>query len=175
VHGGRVGDSERYLTARACLALESDVTVTGTLGMRQTWDGNPIAPEPPYGASIIVYRVMAHGTEYLVLHRAQRGPDYEGDWAWTPPGGARYPGEAVEACAERELLQEAGLGALCRRIDDAASDWAIFLAEARDTSEVVLNDAEHDRFEWVTSAEALTRCRPGHAARGFELARRMVE
>jgi len=49
------------------------------------------------------------GWEYLPLHRAHRGAGYAGDWAWTPPSGARLPGEPVLAGALRELKEEAGI------------------------------------------------------------------
>ncbi len=68
-----------------------------------TWDGKPISPEPPFGASVVVYRRGAAGVEFLILHRAHSGPEFDGDWAWTPPSGARLPHEPILACAEREL------------------------------------------------------------------------
>ena len=35
--------------------------------------------------------------EFLLLHRvAPGGPDYEGEWAWTPPAGARQPREDLK-------------------------------------------------------------------------------
>ena len=58
-----------------------------------TWDGLPVAREKPYGASILVWRRAGAGREWLVLHRAHHGRDYAGDWGWTPPAGARLPGE----------------------------------------------------------------------------------
>ena len=77
------------------------VTAAAILGRvaatpRFTWDGVPIAPDEPHGAAILARRPADGGLhEYLVLHRAHRGPDYEGDWAWTPPSGSRQPGEPV--------------------------------------------------------------------------------
>lgn len=85
--------------------------------METTWDGKPISPDPPYGASIIVYRPSAKGRRFLILHRAHRGPAYEGEWAWTPPSGARYPGEPVEQCAQRELAEETGLRLSLQRVE----------------------------------------------------------
>lgn len=74
-----------------------------------THDGQPIAPDPPFGASIIVYRRTADQVEFLILHRAHHGIAYEGDWAWPPPAGARWPGEPPNEAAQRELKEETGL------------------------------------------------------------------
>ncbi len=133
-----------------------------------TWDGQPRAAEPPFGAAVIVYRRCTAGREFLLLHRSHAGPDYEGDWAWTPPSGARLPGEAIEACAQRELLEEAGLAVPARALPNAAPDWMIFEAEVGEDVQVVLGDVEHDRFEWVSLAEALRRCVPAKVAEAFQ-------
>ena len=74
-----------------------------------THDGQPITPDPPFGASIIVYRRTGDQVEFLILHRAHHGIAYEGDWAWTPPAGARWPGEPPDEGAQRELKEETGL------------------------------------------------------------------
>jgi NUDIX domain len=103
------------------------------------------------------------GWEYLLLHRAYRGPVYAGDWAWTPPSGARLPGEPVLAGALRELKEEAGLSCAEPVPVDLSGPWAIFLAEVPARTQVRL-DAEHDGFGWVPEAEALTRCRPASVA-----------
>lgn len=112
--------------------------------------------------------------EFLILHRAHQGSDFEGEWAWTPPAGARQPGETTEECARRELYEEAGLAAELRRADDGKSDWAIFYAEVAPQTEVVLHDREHDRYEWVSLKEALSRCRPDQVAHGIERAARAI-
>ena len=61
-----------------------------------TWDSKSVSNEPPFGASIIVYRISASSLEFLILHRAHKGVDFEGDWAWTPPAGARFPKENMK-------------------------------------------------------------------------------
>jgi hypothetical protein len=128
-----------------------------------TWDGKPIAAEPPFGATVVVYRFHSGRVEFLLLHRSHEGADHEGDWAWTPPAGARQPDERVEECAARELHEEAGLTAQLElvRLD---GDWALFSAEADSDARVVLHDTEHDRFEWVPIDVARVRCRPQRVA-----------
>ncbi|HEY8552705.1 MAG TPA: NUDIX domain-containing protein [Thermaerobacter sp.] len=138
-----------------------------------TWDGLPVSPEPPFGATVVVYRCGAV-QEFLLLHRAHRGPDFEGDWAWGPPAGARLPGEAVFACACRELAEETGL-----RLHPVAVDawddpgWAVFMAQAPAGARVRLSP-EHDRFVWVRLEEAVARCRPRLVARQLEVAAREI-
>jgi 8-oxo-dGTP pyrophosphatase MutT (NUDIX family) len=124
-----------------------------------TWDGLPVSRERPYGVSVVVWRDDDGERQWLLLHRAHEGPDYEGDWAWTPPSGARLPGEDVDACARRELLEETGLSLAVERTDAVNDDWAVYTAHAPADAEIVL-DAEHDRFEWVRLPAAIARCRP---------------
>jgi 8-oxo-dGTP pyrophosphatase MutT (NUDIX family) len=129
--------------------------------MRTTWDGLPVSAEHPFGVTVVVYRRGAAGLEVLVLHRAHHGPAYEGDWAWTPPAGSRFPGEPVAACARRELHEEAGLALEVRPTDCGTADWAVYVAEAPPGAAVSLaHDPEHDRFEWLPPAAAIARCRP---------------
>ncbi len=144
--------------------------------MRYTYDGVPIAPDPPYGAAIIVRRPARDGcgdpaVEYLVLHRAHHGPGYAGDWAWTPPSGSRQPGEPVLAAALRELYEETGLTATETdlRALDLSGRWVRFgLDVPAGTSARV--DPEHDRLEWLPLDEAMARCQPATVADGLRLA-----
>ncbi|MDP8943747.1 MAG: NUDIX domain-containing protein [Actinomycetota bacterium] len=127
---------------------------------RTTWDGQPITDEQPHGASVVVWRDRAAAREWLVLHRRHAGPpDHEGDWAWTPPSGARLPGEPIERCARRELLEETGLALHCLPTECGSEEWAVFAARAPAGAQVVLS-AEHDRFLWLPLAAAVERCRP---------------
>ncbi len=142
--------------------------------LRYTYDGVPITPEPPYGAAIIVRRPAPDGDhegEYLVLHRAQHGPDYAGDWAWTPPSGSRQPGEAVLGAALRELAEEASIVApeTDLRALDLSGAWVRFGLDvpAGATARV---DPEHDRLDWLPLDEAIARCRPATVADGLRLA-----
>ena len=125
---------------------------------RTTYDGEPIAEEPPFGATVVVWRRVGAAVELLVLHRAHEGPEYEGDWAWTPPAGARKPREDLHGCALRELKEETGLEIPIRRTP-LAGDWPAYEGEVAADAAIVL-DAEHDRFAWVDAGEALARCRP---------------
>jgi 8-oxo-dGTP pyrophosphatase MutT (NUDIX family) len=133
--------------------------------MTTTYDGLPVAAEPPYGATVIVHRRGPKGLELLILRRAHIGPDAAsepssaGDWTWTPPAGARLPSEPVGLCAQRELLEETGL-VLPLRLTEAGSDhWRVFTAQARPDARVVLSE-EHLTYAWVGLDVALARCRP---------------
>jgi lipopolysaccharide/colanic/teichoic acid biosynthesis glycosyltransferase/8-oxo-dGTP pyrophosphatase MutT (NUDIX family) len=160
--------------ARALVASRGNVkargrpTPAGAWALNHTWDGQPISAERPRGAMIVVYRRTAAGLEFLLLHRAHHGPAFAGDWAWSPPSGARRPGESLEACAVSELAEEAGLRLLLRETAYGGDEWATFAAEAGPGVAVRL-DAEHDRFEWLPTAEALARCRPEQVARPISL------
>ena len=149
------------------LVLGRDLVLLALLGVLvapdwRTWDDVPRAREAPFGATVAVRR----GEEWLVLHRAHEGPDYEGDWAWTPPSGARLPGETVEECAARELREEAGLELPLVRVDSPNTDWGLFVAEAPLGADVVLDD-EHDAYRWLPLSEAAALCRPGPVATGL--------
>jgi len=133
-----------------------------------------MSPDPPFGTSIIVYRRAQQGIKFLILHRAQDGPAQEGDWAWTPPSGARLPNEPVDECARRELQEETGLTLPIHATGRGLEIWAIYHAEAS-ADQIVTLDAEHDRHEWVTLDEALTRCHPAAVAEGIEYVARLIQ
>jgi predicted metal-dependent hydrolase/8-oxo-dGTP pyrophosphatase MutT (NUDIX family) len=125
-----------------------------------TWDGRPITTDKPYGCSVVVWRGEDGARRFLVLHRtAAGGPEYEGDWAWTPPSGSRQPGETPDEAARRELREETGLTLPITRTDLGREQWAVYVAEAPPGAEVVL-DAEHDRAAWVSLEEAVRICLP---------------
>lgn len=138
-----------------------------------TWDGLPISPEAPFGTSIIIYRKGLAGTEFLLLHRSQNGADYEGEWAWTPPSGARLPNEPVDDCARRELYEETGLTLPIEATGFGQESWAIYHAEITDDHVVTLLDVEHDRYEWVTLEVALARCLPVAVSQSVECVARL--
>ncbi|MBA2361295.1 MAG: NUDIX domain-containing protein [Actinobacteria bacterium] len=104
-----------------------------------------------------------------MLHRlAPGGADYEGEWAWTPPSGARQPGETPEEAAARELREEIGLALSFVPAPAAApsEDVALYVAQAPSDARVVLDD-EHDRFVWLPLAEAVARCLPPEVGAGI--------
>ena len=107
------------------------------------------------------------------MHQSVRGPDYDGDWAWSSPGGSLDPGETLEECAARELLEEAGLDLPLVRVPVAGLPIELFVCEASIDHEVVLSD-EHDRFEWVPFDAAIARCRPEKVVVVLDAARRYI-
>jgi len=132
----------------------------------QTWDGKPISATPPYGATIIVFRIVEGRHEFLVLHRAIKDIDDHDDWAWTPPSGARYPGEPMGDCARRELYEETGLLATIQRVSDNEQDWWVYMAEANVADQIHLS-AEHDRYDWVNLSDASKMCQPDYVGSVF--------
>jgi len=154
----------RFDTKASFLVLGRDVLLLTVLGALladdwRTWDGAPRARDKPYGATVVVRR----GRDCLLLHRAHEGPAYDGDWAWTSPAGARAPGEHVDACARRELREEAGLELEPVRVPYHEGDWALYVVDAPDDAEVAL-DAEHDAYRWLPVEEAAALCKPQRVA-----------
>jgi 8-oxo-dGTP pyrophosphatase MutT (NUDIX family) len=104
------------------------------LSETSTWDGRQIAAATPQGSSIVVRRLGPAGRfSYLLVHRAVNGADYEGDWAWTPPAGARQPGEAIFPATLRELDEETGIVSDDVWAVDLSSSWAALPATFRTT------------------------------------------
>lgn len=135
-------------------------------GRFRTWDGQPVSEEPPHGAMIVVYRCRGGQAEFLLLHRQHHGPDYEGDWAWTPPSGARFPGEAIEQCARRELAEETGLHCTIQRAAAGAVDWPVFVARVPPDTAITIS-AEHDRYLWLPLDQAADRLAPAAVCDSF--------
>lgn len=137
--------------------------------MDVTWDGLPVARDRPYAVAIVVWRNARGSTEFLLLHRlAPGGADFEGEWAWTPPAGARQPREAPDAAAARELREGIGLLLPLTPLPEASAsdEVALYVVEAPLDAEVVLDD-EHDRFLWLPLADALPKCLPSVVASGL--------
>jgi 8-oxo-dGTP pyrophosphatase MutT (NUDIX family) len=131
--------------------------------METTWDGLPVAREPPYVCCVVVWRQGVAAGEFLILHRAHFRPDFAGDWAWTPPSGARQPDEAPDEAAARELREETGLELALSRIESPNADVALYVAQAPQDAEVTL-DAEHDAHRWLPLEEATELCLPATVA-----------
>lgn len=134
----------------------------GDFGGPEPWtapNGEAISREKPHGAVAVVFRRAADGIELLMLHRSASGPAFEGDWAWGPPAGLRRPGETVEACAARELLEETGLQTVLRRAVADENGFAVFWGEVPADAAVTLSH-EHDRYEWLDVTEARARSHP---------------
>lgn len=142
-------------------------------GAFRTWDGHPVSQEPPHGAMIVVYRCNEGTTEFLLLHRRHHGPDYEGDWAWTPPSGARYPGEPIDRCAQRELEEETQLCLLPERVAVGSAEWPVYAIQVPVETGIALSP-EHDRYTWVPFDEATARLAPAVVRNSFIAAARRL-
>jgi hypothetical protein len=146
------------------------------------WDGYdvgwaPCSARAPYVVAIVVWRKGRGGREFLLLHRlAPGGAKYEGEWAWTPPSEARQPGEPPDGAAPRELKKESGLALPLTPLPEAegSEDVALYVAEAPPNAGVILDD-EHDRFLWLSLADALPKCLPEVVASGLASAAAWVE
>lgn len=134
---------------------------------KTTWDGKSVSSEPPFGVSIIVYRITISGLEFLILHRAHKGANFNGDWAWTPPAGARFPKEDIKICALRELKEETGLELKIQKTSFGTEDWVVFMAKAHEDSQVII-DSEHDHFRWMDISKAKGHCHPKSVAEQVE-------
>ena len=113
----------------------------------------------PLGVAVDVWRVSGSLFQFLVLHRALWGDEFEGDWAWSTPGGGLEPGEDPHAAAARELREETGLELELVATRCGLPTTVVFAAEAPSDADVALSP-EHDRFDWLTPREARLRCLP---------------
>jgi 8-oxo-dGTP pyrophosphatase MutT (NUDIX family) len=120
----------------------------------------------------VVVSKSPEGWRYLILHRAHHGPEFDGEWAWTPPAGARLPGEDVAACAARELEEESGLRGTPKPLLVEDVEWAVFELVVPWGTPISVDGVEHDRHEWVTLEEACSRCLPAIVAESLRLAAR---
>ena len=141
--------------------------------IRKTWDGLEVSPDPPYAASVIVYRRGDGQLEYLLLHRAHSLHDDQ-EWAWGPPGGARFPGEPIVECAKRELIEETGENLPCTLTKLGSEACVIFMAEWPADALVTLSE-EHDDFRWSPVEGARELCLPKLVAEPFLLLEELLD
>jgi ADP-ribose pyrophosphatase YjhB (NUDIX family) len=111
------------------------------------------------GVAVDVWRRRGSKLEFLILHRALWGAAFEGDWAWSTPGGRLRDGEDPLAGARRELEEETGLRLELVATSCGPATTIVFSAEAPAGAAIALSD-EHDRYEWLTLSEASARCLP---------------
>ena len=114
----------------------------------------PSRETPVDAAGGLVVRAGADGPEVLVVHR----PRYDD---WSLPKGKLEPGERVEACALREVEEEAGLAcelgapvATVEYRDGAGRPKRVRYFAMRPRGEA-LASAEVDEVRWLAPAGAL--------------------
>ncbi len=129
---------------------------------KYTWDGLAAAFNKPFGATVVVYRRQPIGIE--LLHRVHHGKDYAGDWASTPPSGCRFPDGTIDACASRELMEEAGLDLSLHKVVQENDGWGVYVAELPYLARMQLLDKEHNAYTWASARSALRLCRPKELA-----------
>ncbi len=123
---------------------------------------------------IVVWRLVDGQRQFLVMHRGQFGPDWEDDWAWGPPSGARHPGEPIEKCARRELLEETGYTLPLTCVTTSDVEWQVYLCQATVSAQPQLSE-EHDRYLWLGEAEAAARITPDTVRTAFQRAAAAIE
>ena len=79
---------------------------------------------------IVVASRAPDGWRYVLLHRAHHGPEWDGDWAWTPPSGSRKPGEDVGTVVVAARLVKGHDSAVQLWLPVAALGVAVFVGYA---------------------------------------------
>ena len=105
---------------------------------------------------IAVAAVILFDGPLMLVTRRPEGSFFGGWWEW--PGGKQEPGETLEECARRELLEETGLQAEELTVfDTVQADYpgrtvhmTCFLGKRRGGSEVGPNALEH---RWLKPAQ----------------------
>lgn len=135
-------------------------------------------PEPP----MRIVKVLVHDGSGRVLLFHRRHGDF-----WQPVTGRIEQGESDEACAVRELHEETGwalrpapMGLVQSFTIDPRFvgredlpflfvDEVSFSAKADGVPAIVLDEEEHDGYEWFTFAEAMERIRWSNDRQSLEL------
>jgi ADP-ribose pyrophosphatase YjhB (NUDIX family) len=152
--------------------------------------GSPLTgrAEAPFGArefALLEYcarKQRAHDVTLLIRDSAGRfavirKPSYPAE-VFRPPSGGVEPGEAFEAGALREAVEETGLSVRLERYlvrvearfthGDAVAPWTthVFLAEALDATLAPTDHVEIAEARWATVAEIMDEFRPRMLALG---------
>lgn len=116
------------------------------------------APASPDPAIPLVFTqvVVVHEGRTLLIFNSERDQ-------WEVPGGGLEPGETVDACAVRELLEETGqaAAAVCFRAlfkirtTDARYEYGALYTATLDAPREFVPNAEVARIHWWDGSEAL--------------------
>ncbi|MFO0881928.1 MAG: NUDIX domain-containing protein [Candidatus Saccharimonadales bacterium] len=120
--------------------------------------------QSPYGISAggVVFKETDDKLEFLLLGRI-----VDGGTSYHLPKGTLYLGETLEACAIREIREEAGVNVTLKtyiggkqasfEYEGKLSDKTIHYYVAEYTSDAEPMDNEHDFREWVSYEQAVEK------------------
>lgn len=115
-----------------------------------------MSSQKPLGLSVKVLVTDTSG-RCLVLKRSTASKGNPGKWDFA--GGKVDPGEALDAAAKREVLEETGLEITIGRVLGTAESEspgkriAYLILEGTATSDEVRLSEEHDEFAWLEPME----------------------
>lgn len=131
-------------------------------------------PLSPFLHEVAITAIIVKDGKYLITRRSMNKRRWPGEW--TVPGGrlevsdyANTPKDThgywynvLEKTLRREVMEEVGLTiknieyvtSLATLHDDAAPSLVISCMADWESGEIVLQESETDKYEWVTLAEA---------------------
>ena len=106
---------------------------------------------------IVTAAVAERNGQFLI---ARRAPDQKLAGSWEFPGGKVEPGESLQQCLERELLEELGVHSVAGEVLTESLyryDHGEFLLKAIrvDLIDDQFQLAVHDQIRWLTAEELL--------------------
>ena len=126
----------------------------------------------PINIQVFIIRKHGDSYQYLMLHRHNLNPQF-----WQSVTGGLEEGEAIEACARREIIEETGVQQFTLRDPgywrsfEVPASWLsmhgwdkwdlkhnvtkVYIAEIDSNAEIRMDPVEHNKFCWCTFEEAM--------------------